>query len=67
MVMINHPATQLPREFPDRLFPKPETLLADEIAALRQQIRELLAELKPVPSLILTGQEVINEMRRLER
>lgn len=40
--------------------------LADEIAALRQEIAALRAELAPVPSLILTGRNVVEEFRRLQ-
>jgi hypothetical protein len=39
--------------------------LAHEVAALRQEIAALRAELKPVSSLILTGQQVAAEFKRL--
>ena len=46
-------------------FDQPEHDLAAEVAALRQEIAALRAELKPVPSLILTGQQVAAEFKRL--
>jgi cob(I)alamin adenosyltransferase len=49
------------RDFPRR----PEDALADEVRALRHDIAQLRAELKPVQSLILTGQQVAAEFRRL--
>ena len=39
--------------------------LAVEVAALREEIAALRAELKPVPSLILTGQQVAAEFKRI--
>jgi prefoldin subunit 5 len=44
---------------------RPEPGLAAEVAALREEIAGLRAELKPVSSLILTGQQVIAEFKRL--
>ena len=41
------------------------TDLADEIAALRDEIAALRADLAPARSVILTGQEVVRELRRL--
>lgn len=52
----------------DRLaafFAPPEPNLVAEVRALRQEIAALRAELKPVPSLILTGQQVAAEFKRL--
>jgi len=39
--------------------------LASEISALRQEIAALRAELAPVPSLIVTGRQALDEFRRL--
>lgn len=39
--------------------------LAYEIAELRKEIAELRAELVPVPSLILTGRQALDEFKRL--
>lgn len=36
-----------------------------EVRALRQEIADLRAELKPVPSMIATGQQVLEEFKRL--
>lgn len=38
-----------------------------EVKALRQEIAELRAVLKPVPSMIATGQQVLEEFKRLAR
>jgi len=46
-------------------FGDPEPGLAAEVAALRKEIAALRAELKPVSSLILTGQQVAAEFQRL--
>jgi cob(I)alamin adenosyltransferase len=54
-------ASAVMRDFPRR----PEDALADEVRALRHDIAQLRAELKPVQSLILTGQQVAAEFRRL--
>lgn len=45
----------------------PERDLAEQIAALRQDIAALRADLAPVPSLIITGQEVLEQFRKLTR
>jgi len=39
--------------------------LAYEIAELRKEIAELRAELMPVPSLILTGRQALDEFKML--
>lgn len=39
--------------------------LAREIAELREEIMKLRAELAPVPSLIVTGQQALDEFKRL--
>lgn len=50
--------------FVEALFPKRD--LADEVARLREEIAALRAELAPAKSVILTGQEVVRELRRLQ-
>ncbi len=47
---------------------QPETTqaaLASEIAKLRDEIAALRAELAPVPSLIVTGRQALDEFKRL--
>lgn len=39
--------------------------LAHEVAELRKEIAALRAELTPVPSLIATGRQVLDEFKRL--
>lgn len=39
--------------------------IADEIKSLREEIAALRADLKPARSVIVTGQEVVCELRRL--
>jgi hypothetical protein len=63
-----------PQEHPPRDFSairammeRPEPGLASEVAALREEIAALRAELKPVSSLILTGQQVAAEFQCLNR
>lgn len=48
-------------------FEQPEPDLAAEVRALRNEIAELRAELKPASTLILTGQQVVAELQRLNR
>jgi len=43
------------------------TELTDEVAALRREIAALREDLRPVPSLILTGREALDEFKRLAR
>lgn len=61
------PPEHPPRDFlaARAFFEKPEPGLAAEVAALRQEIAALRTELKPVSSLILTGQQVAAEFQRL--
>ena len=42
-----------------------EVSLAHEVAELRKEIAALRAELAPVPSLIVTGRQAIDEFKRL--
>lgn len=46
---------------------KDEANLAHEVAGLRKEIAALRAELAPVPSLIVTGRQVLDEFKRLKR
>jgi hypothetical protein len=39
--------------------------ISDEIAALREDIAALRAELVPVPSLIVTGRQALDEFKKL--
>ena len=39
--------------------------LASEVSGLRREIAALRRELRPVPSLIATGQSVLDEFRRM--
>jgi hypothetical protein len=50
-----------------RSWPTPQDALREEIAALRRDIADLRAALVPVPSLILTGQQVLAEFQRLHQ
>ena len=49
----------------DGTTPSPD--LAYEISELRREIAELRAELAPVPSLILTGKQAIDDFKRITR
>lgn len=42
-----------------------ESPLLEEVVKLRQEIAALRAELLPVPSLIVTGREALDEFKRL--
>ncbi len=44
---------------------KNEPNLAHEVAELRKEIAALRAELAPVPSLIVTGRQALDEFKRL--
>lgn len=50
---------------PTNLEPQP-TNLAAEVAALRQSIDALLAELRPASAVIATGAEVLEQYKRLK-
>jgi len=43
----------------------PESAVLAELQALREDIKALRADLQPVPSLIFTGREVLDEFKRL--
>ena len=45
--------------------PETQAALANEIAKLRDEIAALRAELAPVPSLIVTGRQALDEFKRL--
>ena len=45
--------------------PETKEALAVEIAKLRDEIAALRAELAPVPSLIVTGRQALDEFKRL--
>lgn len=45
---------------------KSEPNLAHEVAELRKEIAALRAELAPVPSLIVTGRQALDEFKRLQ-
>lgn len=49
----------------DALSDKSEPNLAHEVAELRKEIAALRAELAPVPSLIVTGRQALDEFKRL--
>lgn len=49
----------------ERLQAPKQAGLEHEIASLRAEIRELRELLEPVPSLILTGHQVLKEFKRL--
>ena len=49
----------------NRHFVSDEDALVTEMRALRQDIAQLLAQLAPVPSLILTGREVLDEFKKI--
>ena len=54
-------------DFNDWFKDQPETAaaLSGEISKLRDEIAALRAELAPVPSLIVTGRQAIDEFKRL--
>jgi hypothetical protein len=64
--MKQHPSPQM-LSMLQRLAPptNPSDELALQVAALREEIAELRAELSPVPSLILTGREVVEQFKKL--
>ncbi|MBK8184312.1 MAG: hypothetical protein IPK63_16105 [Candidatus Competibacteraceae bacterium] len=50
-------------DIPKDIFGSPKENLAHEIAELRLEIAALRAELAPVPSLIVTGQQALDEFK----
>jgi cob(I)alamin adenosyltransferase len=42
-------------------------LLAEQVAELAEEVKELKALLAPIPSFILTGQKVLAEFERLQQ
>ena len=58
-------ASQIMDRFVAEELARPQPSLADEIAELRKEIAALRAELAPVPSLIITGRQALNEFKRL--
>jgi len=63
--LINRWQSQIGFNF-NKFFEKPDELnLAHEVAQLRKEIEALRAELAPVPSLIVTGRQAIDEFKRL--
>ena len=48
-----------------KMWEQSEPDLASEIAELRKEIAALRAELTPVPSLIVTGRQALDEFKRL--
>lgn len=57
---------QMP-DFAALLKPQPADELAAEVAALRREVAALHEALIPVPSLIQTGRDVLDEFKRLTR
>ena len=62
-VHINHPFA-IP-DIPQDIFGNENANLANEIAELRLEIAALRAELAPVPSLIVTGRQALDEFKKL--
>lgn len=52
---------------PQDMFGSANENLAHEIAELRLEIAALRAELAPVPSLIVTGQQALDEFKKLRK
>lgn len=52
-------------DIPQDIFGNGNASLAQEIAELRQEIAALRAELAPVPSLIVTGRQALDEFKKL--
>ncbi len=55
---------QIP-DIPQDIFGNGNVNLANEIAELRLEIAALRAELAPVPSLIVTGRQALDEFKKL--
>lgn len=57
---------QMGADFQRRLLNGPDEVdLAHEVAELRKEIAALRTELIPVPSLIMTGRQALDEFKRL--
>lgn len=54
-------------DIPQDIFGNGNANLAQEISELRLEIAALRAELAPVPSLIVTGRQAIDEFKKLSR
>ena len=55
----------VPSDLLKKMWEQSEPDLASEIAELRKEIAALRAELAPVPSLIVTGRQALDEFKRL--
>lgn len=53
------------KTFDPNFIPKAEVSLVNEVMALRAEIAALREELKPLPSLIVTGREALDEFKKL--
>lgn len=62
----HNPLSREFREFTDMLNPAPSSDLLAEIRELRREVKALADALKPVDSLIATGQAVIEEFKRIK-
>ena len=59
------PMTAEQRKIAEMFARSSENALANEIVELRKEIAALRAELAPVPSLIVTGKQALDEFKRL--
>lgn len=62
--MHHNPANAMTQAIAE-MFRCSESDLAHEVQELRKEIAALRNELKPVPSMIATGQHVLDEFRRM--